>query len=153
MPEDDPEYVYVPKPRKLLDPMPPIDPHEFETRFYSCYRGGKRHKHMFLSCYSKVCRPNNDGLQRIPKRIKPLAVGVPVRGHFWGLQAKENISFFMVAFYNFLLLALPFVFWMCWLFVWNHSGDLQNASIPLAIVAALLPILWLPIFTNKEHNR
>ncbi|KAF2810898.1 uncharacterized protein BDZ99DRAFT_441534 [Mytilinidion resinicola] len=153
MPENDPEYLYVPKPRRLSDPMPPIDPHEFETRFYSCYGGGKRHKHIFLSCNNKICRPDDDALERIPKRIKGLAVGIPKRGHFWGLHAREQISFFVVALYNFLLLFSSLVFWMCWLFVWKHPGDLQNASIITAVVSTLLPMVWLPLFVNTDHVR
>lgn len=153
MPEHDPEYLYVPKPKKPSDPMPPIHPHEFETRFYSCYGGGQRHKHIFFACSSNTCRPDDDGLERIPKRTKPLAVGIPKRGHFWGLHARENISFLMVALYNLLLLILPFIFWICWLFVWKHPGDLQNASVPAAVVAALLPMFWLPLFTNVDHGR
>jgi hypothetical protein len=151
MPENDPDYLYVPKPRNSSDPMPPIDPHEFETRFYSCYGGGQRHKHILFSCNREVCRPDDDALERIPKRIKALTVGIPKRGYFWGLYARENISFLVVALYNFLLLGSPFAFWMCWLFVWNSRGDLQNASIPTAIVATLLPMFWLHLFTNKAH--
>ena len=153
MPEHDPDYKYVPKPRKSTDPMPPIDPHEFKTRFYSCYRGGQRHKHILFPCNKEVYRPDDDGLDRIPKRTKALAVEIPKRGFFWGLHAQENISLLMVALYNFLLLVSPFVFWICWLFVWNHSGDLQNASIPTVVVVALLSMFWLPLFTNKDHHR
>jgi hypothetical protein len=152
-PESDPEYLYIPKPRRLADPMPPIDPHEFETRFYSCYRGGQRHKHIFFSCNKKFCRPDDDGIERIPKRTKALATGIPKRGYFWGLNARENISFVMVAIYNFLLLVMPFAFWICWLSVWKHPGDLQNASVPTAVVAALMPLFWMPLFTNKDHNQ
>ncbi|KAH5445950.1 hypothetical protein HBI30_189970 [Parastagonospora nodorum] len=79
MPGDHPEYVYIPRPPRDTDHMPPIDPHEFETRFYSCYRGGIRHKHTFFRCQGANCRVDNDALQRIPKRIKPFAENIPLR--------------------------------------------------------------------------
>jgi hypothetical protein len=132
--------------------MPPIHPHEFETRFYSRYGGGQCHKHIFSSCNKRACGPDNDALDRIPKRIKPLAIGIPKRGHFWGLQAEENISFLMVALYNLLLLLLPFIFWFYWLFAWNRTGDLQSASIPTAVVAAVLHMFWLPVWANKNRH-
>jgi hypothetical protein len=153
MPENDPEYQYIPRPRKATDPMPPIDPHEFETRFHSCYRGGRRHKHILTSCNKNLCRLDDDSLERIPKRTKSLAVGIPKRGYFWGLHARENISFWMVALYNILLLVSPFIFWICWLLVWHHPGDLQNASIPTTVAIALLPMFWLHVMTNKDPHR
>lgn len=35
----------------------------------------------------------------------------------------------MILIYHSLILTPPFVFWILWLFVWGHSGDLQNASV------------------------
>jgi hypothetical protein len=90
--------------------MPPIEPHEVQMRFHSCYGGGHRHKHIYSTCREGICRPDNDGRERIPKRTKPLAMGISKGGIFWGLQVKKSISFLMVTLHNVLLLMLLFVF-------------------------------------------
>jgi len=72
----------------------------------------------------------------------------PARDFFWGIIAKERISFFTVAFYHIIVLLPPFVFWFSWLFLWGHSGDLQNASVPFLSALGLLSLFWFPIFAK-----
>lgn len=58
----------------------------------------------------------------------------------WGLEARHTISALYVLMYHVLILAGPFGFWAWW--AKEHPGDLQNGSVPMAIVLALLSLFW-----------
>jgi hypothetical protein len=133
------QYEFYPRPPKTI---PPIKPWEFKCRFYTCFQGGSKHRHLFLKC-RKPCRLKKDALDRIPKCDRSVIEEGDQREIFWGLLAVEQISFAMVAMYHFLILAPTFVFWMLWLFVWGHRSDLQNASVPFLSTIPLLSLFWL----------
>ncbi len=58
----------------------------------------------------------------------------------WGTQNRYSISFLHVVIYHVLMLLMPFGVWMWWQH--KHNGDMQNASIPVTIVLALLSLFW-----------
>jgi hypothetical protein len=140
--DDDTEYSFAPRP---ADPMPPIDRDEFKVRFYNCFNGGSRHKHYLRACRKAFCR-NNDVLECIPKRNRRVIEDGLHRETFWGLQAREELSFIRVAVYHVLLIAIPFVFLGLWLSVMGHQGDLQDAAVPITVLGVLLSLFWFPLF-------
>lgn len=145
-PSENKHYQYRPKPMR---DMPPISQHEFWKRFYfgqPC-RLFCRLTRRFHKC-KKTCRPCCDAVDRVPKKIWPLEEGGDAREYFWGMLAVEKVSFPVVACYHSIFLIGPFAFWFLWLFYWNHHGDLQNASVPLAAVMGLLSLLWFPLMHN-----
>lgn len=123
--------------------MPPISQHEFQRRFYFCYKPSSLCR--FLHKCKKPCRPSSEAIDRIPKRTGPFEEAGDGREYFWGILAVEKVSFIVVAYYHAVIFLGPFVFYFLWLFYWNHSGDMQNGSTPLAIVLGLLSLLWFPL--------
>ncbi|KAK0706257.1 hypothetical protein B0T26DRAFT_624650, partial [Lasiosphaeria miniovina] len=134
----DAAYAFAPKPPK---PIPPINAHEFNRRFYACPRtdphthflpgGGSRHA---CARYAGV----RGALDRIPKRRSLLSTRALDREVVWGLVAVERPSLARVFAYHVLALAGPFAFWVLWQTKLGHSDDWQNASIPFAVVCVLL---------------
>ena len=124
--------------------MPPITPHEFRRRYYSCRRNCPVSRSPFLWYFhrcKKPCRLGVDAVDRIPKRTSRLELDGDARSYFWGLYAIECISFFKVAVYHSIIIIPSFIFMFLWLFCWDHSGDLQDASVPFLCGLALLPLL------------
>jgi hypothetical protein len=125
--------------------MPPIDAHEFFTNFYFCFRGGQKHKHRlpFSRCY-RQCRRHQapvGAAECIPKRNRGIEQDdFDHRRGLWGLVAVERISFARVSVYHLLMLSGPFAFWFLWLYYWQNTTDLQNASVPLSVVCTLLSL-------------
>jgi hypothetical protein len=58
----------------------------------------------------------------------------------WGLQAHFSISAMLVFIYHLLMIAGAVAFWGWWEL--RHPGDLQNATVPLSIVAVFLSLFW-----------
>jgi hypothetical protein len=77
-------------------------------------------------------------LERIPKRTR--CFDGDKSSPIWGLEAVFAVSFAYVFTYHFVMVAGPFAFFAWWLKV--HPDDLQNASIPLAIVLGALSLFW-----------
>ena len=125
--------------------MPPITPHEFRRRYYSCH-GNCPVSRSSLLCYfhrcKKPCRLRLDAVDRIPKRTSRLEMEGDARSSFWGLYAVERISFLKIAVYHSIIIIPSLIFMFLWLSYWGHSGDLQNASVPLLCGLALLSLLW-----------
>lgn len=88
------QYYYNPKPMK---PIPPIDIHEFNRRFNTCYRP-RAHLHWPHKC--KPSCTSRQVLALFPQRDSKLEEGGDKREEFWGIYAKERHSFFRVAIYN-----------------------------------------------------
>ena len=130
--------------------MPPVSKHEFRRRFYACNRPWSTAQTK-LFCYLQIhkcrrpCRRSQEALNRIPKKTWKLEEGGDVREVFWGIHARERISFLMVTIYHCLVLLPPFIFWFLWLFWWKHSGDLQNASVPVFTAQGLISLFWFPL--------
>jgi hypothetical protein len=133
------EYDYIFEPRPMS--MPPIPPKEFTRRFYACY-GCPPIPAIFHQCkrFTEHCK---DTLDRFPKcRFEFDISKGGSRDKFWGIYAHEDIAFARVAVYNLLCMAPPLVFFFEWLLGWKHTGDLQDASIPLFVMLALLSLFW-----------
>ena len=80
--------------------------------------------------------------EKIPKRETALEEGVPASEDFWGLYVVERRSTFRLAIYSLAFLSPSVYFFFAWLFQWGHGGDLQNASIPIALSLAPLATFW-----------
>jgi hypothetical protein len=119
---------------------PPISRHEFHTRFYACYQP-RPSLHWFHKCI-KGCRSSQKTIDLLPKRRTFLEEGGDDREVFWGIYAREKPSILVVIVYNVVCL-IPFLtFFFLWLFRWGHSGDLQNASVPIFISISMISVFW-----------
>lgn len=143
------EYSYNPQP---IRPEPPISGLEFRENFYGCYEDNCLWRKVPLGgLWSRIglCDPigilPSDRISRIPKRDRPVVVdSINDSEIFWGIVARERISFIRVCVYMSLLLAATIVFGAGWLEGWmgDHSGDLQNAIVPITIVLGVLAVTW-----------
>jgi hypothetical protein len=70
----------------------------------------------------------------------------------WGITVRHEISVAYVVCYHVLILALTFAYWGWWQH--NHPDDLQNAAVPITVVAGLLSLLWGAngILTEGRHS-
>lgn len=123
-----PRYEYQPRPPGPHDD-PPITPHEFRVRFYRLRN----------TCGCK------EALARIPKRVERFQVNLHVGGpeHMWGLQAELRTSALRVVVWQVVITAGGWVFMGWWLS--RHSGDLQNAVVPVTLIVSVFMLLWLPL--------
>jgi hypothetical protein len=137
-----PDYEFNPRP---IGYVPPIAKEEFYHRFYTCYRP-RPLLHWFHKC-RKICK-SREALNLFPKWIFFLEEGGDTREEFWGIYARERPSFLILLIYNTLCLIPSLVFLFLWLFRWGHSGDLQNASLPLTLTGTPLSILWAYMLTE-----
>lgn len=89
----------------------------------------------------------------IPKKISPFDTASKNQTdiYAWGLEARYEISAAYVAFYHVVILAVPFAFWGWWQA--TQPSDLQNASIPVTVVIAMLSLFWGSngILTQGRH--
>lgn len=134
-----------------MEHMPPVSTHEFRRRFYSCHRRCSISRPILLNFFHKCrkpCRQSQEVLKRIPKKTWRVDVDNDTREIFWGINAVENISFVMVTIYHLVILFPPLIFWILWLFIWGHSGDLQNASVPFLSALGLLSLFWFPLVSK-----
>jgi hypothetical protein len=58
----------------------------------------------------------------------------------WGIQAHHKPHALVVFFYHVLIFSGTFAFWIWW--QTTHPGDLQNATVPLSVVAVLISLFW-----------
>ncbi|KAF2189112.1 hypothetical protein K469DRAFT_702842, partial [Zopfia rhizophila CBS 207.26] len=131
-------YHFRPKP---IEPEPPISPEEFRHWFYRqswhCVALRRLSRKRPWNMRSNVVVD-----ERIPKRDRRLEEGDPSREIFWGLYAVERRSAFVAALYSLVFLLPSVYFFFAWLFQWGHSGDLQNASVLIAMSLSCLAIFW-----------
>ncbi|CZR56621.1 uncharacterized protein PAC_06510 [Phialocephala subalpina] len=127
-------YEYSPRPPHA--DVPPIQPEEFEIALSSCNSSC-----FFWLFHDCVGTPQgSDALERIPKRRGEFELKSGAREYAWGLEAHHTISFLRMLIYHLIIFAGPFAFWGWWQS--DHPWDLQDASIPLAAVCALLSLFW-----------
>jgi hypothetical protein len=127
-------YEYSPRPPHA--DIPPIKPEEFELALSSCC--SSCFMWLFHDCIGTS--QGNEAVERIPKRRGEFALKSGTREFAWGLEAQHSISFLRMLIYHLIVLAGPFAFWGWWQS--DHPWDLQDASIPLAAVCALLSLFW-----------
>jgi hypothetical protein len=138
-----PDYDFV-----AAQEYPPVTPAQFYRRFHMCYRADGPHSLGYWQC-DHPCQPDIvKALERIPKRRHH----IDIRSHdidvFWALGVVEAIIAWKVVLYQILLLIGPAIFWLLWLTVLGHSGDLQNASIPLMTTLALWAVFRHHVFVG-----
>ncbi|RYP50615.1 hypothetical protein DL768_003897 [Monosporascus sp. mg162] len=142
----DPNYFY-----KTIETSRPISKHVFQDLFYACYGGDSfRHRLHARFCDPLTNLPNL--LQLIPRRCYPVLEECPMGDLdvFWGIVAREQISFAKCLSYAIISLIPSVWFAFHWMFGWGHDGDLQNAAVPLATSFAMLAILVGAVFAGTE---
>ena len=134
-------YDFEPRPHKRLPPDGPVSAAEFRDRYH--------HPHGAWGLLSTVWHPralsrnkgleaaSKEALNSLPKRKEKLEMDSRTRERFFGLLAVETFSYSRLLTYLFALNAPSVVFMILWLSVWGHSGDLQNAAVPLFITLTL----------------
>ncbi|KAJ5904192.1 hypothetical protein N7504_006575 [Penicillium tannophilum] len=135
-------YHYYPKP---MDPLPPLSPHEFEDFFQGQawhFTAARRLAQRFSRSGRDDTHENVIVNEILPKRDTILEEEDSSREVFWGLYVVENRSIPMLIFYSFVSMVPSIYFFFAWLFQWGHRGDLQNASVPLAVSLGFLGTFW-----------
>ncbi|KAF2874401.1 hypothetical protein BDV95DRAFT_604585 [Massariosphaeria phaeospora] len=152
------QYDYDYQPRPMCE-IPRVTPHEFYTRFYSCTSWYTHFTHFFHR--SKTCKcnkqkrkcHNRELLEFLPKKLSMLDERSDQREMFWGLYVRQAVCFRWILFYN-LVCMLPLIwFFLMWMFVWGHDGDLQNAFMPMSIMLALLSVFWSTFLGSLNLGR
>lgn len=85
---------------------------------------------------------NRETIDLLPKKFSQLDLSADERKVFWGLYARQEISFFRVLVCNVICISPLVWFFFMWLFAWGHDGDQQNASVPLMAMLSLRSIFW-----------
>ncbi|KAK7973761.1 glycoside hydrolase family 18 protein [Apiospora arundinis] len=145
----DPFYQFTPRP---MDRIPPISRHEFYRRFHTCLETTKKY-HVHHMC--KVMRGHTRGvLHLLPQRTQELELGGDKRELFWGLYAREAVSLQRVLAYNAVCLFPVLGFFFAWLFGgFGSASDLQNASVPIGLMASLLSLFWSLFLSSLQFGR
>jgi hypothetical protein len=117
--------------------IPPIQQHEFEYAFLP-YCGPSCILSPLHDCVQP--RAGRLALKRIPKRKRALLLKLDTREEAWGIQAHHKPHALIVFLYHVLMSAGTFAFWIYW--QRTHPGDLQNATVPLTVVAVLISLFW-----------
>ncbi|KAL7801726.1 hypothetical protein V8C43DRAFT_271803 [Trichoderma afarasin] len=134
-----PDYNYQEHPAKA---NPPVLVHEFEYHFYA-----RRERNANI-----LVQPHSGLLDLLPKKLTEFEEGGDKRESFWGLYARETISFRWVLFYNFICLLPMIIFFIIWIDPLGRGTDLQNPSVPLGLMAAMLSIFWSIYHVNGEDH-
>ncbi|KAK8067758.1 hypothetical protein PG996_006870 [Apiospora saccharicola] len=133
----DHSYQFTPRP---MDMVPSISKHEFYRRFYTCSEATKRY-HLHHTC-KLLQGHSHDVLHRLPRRTQELEPGGDKRERFWGLYAREAVSLRRVLIYNLICILPVLAFFFTWLFGIGSATDLQNASVPIGVITALMSLFW-----------
>jgi hypothetical protein len=139
-------YDYVAQPLN-----PPISPHEFHCRFYSCYRPNRWSLHLFHVC-KKAIGVSRDALNMIPKKKERLEEHGDKRQRFWGIYAREIVCFRWIVAYNLACMTPMVIFFFLWTFRVG-DGQLQNAAVPLSILLAGLSLFWSLFLGSLSFGR
>ena len=59
----------------------------------------------------------------------------------FGIEADYMLSLWMLTAYHLMAILPAFAFWAFWMS--KHSGDWQNASVPLLTVLAMITVFWV----------
>jgi hypothetical protein len=143
------DYDYLPKP---MENIPPVSEHEFEKRFYACHRPSLPITHWFHKCRSLGFH-SHDLLMLLPKKRTELEEGGDKRTTFWGIYAREVISFGWVLFYNFLCTFPMFIFFITWVLPLGHGTDLQNPSVPFSMMISMLSLFWSLFLSSLQFGK
>ena len=139
MPPDQDIYEYVPQPAPKPY-MGLLTRHEWWHRFHRPAR----------------TRGVRNAFQKMPKRTRPFQISTDAsREYVWGLHAHLRLSVKMVLMWTTLILFIitlgGWIFMTQWLS--HHSGDLQNAAVPVTLVMMTWGLLSLPLsWVINEDN-
>lgn len=137
------DYHYNPRAGQMDARNPPLDPHLFQSLFYTCNSPCNwPFPHECISPSTTI-----EHMERIPKRTKSFQRDMT--SPIWGLETVFEPCVSRIIVYHCVVVAGPFVFWCWWLD--QHPDDLQNASVPMAIVLGGLSLFWCSagILTNR----
>ncbi|KAI2464067.1 hypothetical protein F4781DRAFT_414221 [Annulohypoxylon bovei var. microspora] len=141
------DYEYEPRPMNFI---PPVSQHEFETRFYAC-DSSQPLRHWYHKCMVYGCQ-SYDILNLLPKKKTALEEAGDKREYFWGIYAREMVSFRWVIFYN-VVCALPMlILFITWIVPAGKETDLQNASVPLTMVLTMLSLFWSIFLSSLQFG-
>ncbi|KAJ5301623.1 hypothetical protein N7508_006486 [Penicillium antarcticum] len=141
------DYEYQPRP---MDNIPPISEHEFMKRFYACHNP-RPLLHLHHEC-RKLGAHSSDILQFLPKKRTELEEAGNKREDFWGIYAREKISLRWIIFYNFLCVSPLLAFFLAWILPRELGTDLQNPSIPLSMMIAMLSLFWSVYLSSLQFE-
>ncbi|KAI1409804.1 hypothetical protein F5Y13DRAFT_88541 [Hypoxylon sp. FL1857] len=143
-----PDYDYRPKP---MDNIPPVSEHEFQKRFYTCYKPHPL-RHWYHKCKS-LGTHSYDILELFPKKKTELEEGGDKREIFWGIYAREIISLRWVLIYNLVCISPMLVFFTVWILPLGQSTDLQNPSVPFSMMLGTLSLFWSIFLSSLQFGR
>jgi hypothetical protein len=131
----DSTYAYKPRSGEIGARNPPIPPHLFQSWFYACSSPCR-----WLIPHDCLTSPGGkkDLLDRIPKRNRRFETDQS--SPIWGLECVFAVSATYVFAYHCVMVAGPFSFFGWWLR--SHPNDLQNASVPVAVILGGLSLFW-----------
>jgi hypothetical protein len=69
---------------------------------------------------------------------------------FWGLYAREEIAFRLVALYNVVILSPLLALFIGWV---RGSMDMQNASVPIMMVTGILSVFWACFLSTTSMGK
>ena len=150
LPTDFHEYIYNPKaPPKGNAENPLISRHK-ASMFMNC--NDPCRWRLFHNCVPHLI--NRRVIDRVPRKKSKFAIrdDNSMEHQAWGITVRHEISVAYVVCYHVLILALPFAFWGWWQH--NHPDDLQNAAVPITVVAGLLSLFRGAngILTEGRHS-
>ncbi|KAI1390198.1 uncharacterized protein F4822DRAFT_228499 [Hypoxylon trugodes] len=143
------DYEYAPKP---MDNIPPISEHEFQKRFCACYNPGGLCR-FYHKCKSVGAHSSATALELFPKKKTELKEGGDAREDFWGIYAREWISFRRVSFYNFVCVLPVAIFFISRISPAGYGTDLQNPSVPFFMMFAMLSFFWGIFITSVQFGK
>lgn len=148
--------MYRPKP---LPYVPPITEHEFRKRFYSfnaslfCRHHILRHPKL-CSCKKRACKTHSSELMDLlPKKLTLLDEQSNQREEFWGLYARQVVTFRWILAYNFLCFLPMLWFVFIWLFALGQKRDLQDAFVPTSVMISMLSVFWSTFLSSLHFGR
>ncbi|OHE99193.1 mitochondrion organization and biogenesis protein [Colletotrichum orchidophilum] len=129
------DYYYNPRPALR---EPPVSPEEFSHVFrYAAKNESVVWTSLGLPFYETVEALSDDTVGCIPQRYHYLDERSNRKEDFWGLYIRERRSALMTSAY--ILLCLSPFFAFCFLYLFGViSGDIQNATTPLALALTAL---------------
>ncbi|OTB18043.1 hypothetical protein K445DRAFT_20507 [Daldinia sp. EC12] len=145
------DYEYRPRP---MGNIPPVSEHEFRLRFYACHdpRPQQSLLHRYHKCKKFGCHTHN-ALHLFPKKKTRLEEAGDTREMFWGIYARERISFSWVLGYNLFCLLPMLAFFIAWILPRGRGADLQNPSIPLSIMMGMLSLFWSLFLSSLQFGK
>ncbi|KAJ5324219.1 hypothetical protein N7476_002819 [Penicillium atrosanguineum] len=142
------DYEYQPRP---MDNIPPISEHEFKTRFYACHKP-RPLLHLHHEC-RRLGAHSSDILKFLPKKKTELEEAGNKREDFWGIYAREDISLRWIILYNSVCVSPLLAFFFAWIVPQGLGTDLQNPSIPLSMMIAMLSLFWSVYLSSLQFGR